>query len=730
MKAKRIMAWFLAVMLCINAGEMTTYGYQLQNEFDWNYEWSEDWVPKDGTWLDEEEVASPSEATKSDADSRKLLKKASDGNVVHFEVTKNYDGAKQMLELLNKDRKAEGLPPLTMDTELMEAAMQRAAEVSIKYAHDRPNGSSFSSVLPSRLHSENITSEPGKDYGAKEAEQKLMNSPRHRENILRSRWNGVGIGCIEVGGVTVWVQCFSTTKKAAANTSGKKDTVMAVDFGDNIPDITLIYNGMVGSDMILEPGAEGELAGSLSKHYGSVRLAGDNFLWYVEDESIATIHDNQFIRGNAPGSTYVTAALKSNPETTYTRELQVKKVVHTIEAKEAEIWVQDGESSRLDIIADPENAAYTVTSWKIKDKIGDISVLMEPYVEPFADIYVTGIGQVTVSAEVIYIGGSKTIEFIVHSYSNTPENLQLQKEYHIKVGQKLRLESPLLAGDSTCDIILMENPSVVKQLDGSGNIQGQKPGMTTIKIKENKKSPAITELHYVVVTEDINHDYDIKVESIQTNYSSCEMKTGESVQLTAEVYPGNATVKNLSYESSDTSIIDVSQTGRVIAKKAGTATVAVKATDGSGVQAVCSFSIKDKDNGGGGSGSGNSGGGSGGSSGGGSGGSSGGGGGRTSGGNSAGPMKLADTYPGAIWVKEADGSWILRKADGSDVTGWAAKSGAWYYLNSQNHKMQTGWLQDADGKWYYLQQNGVMLANAVTPDGYKVDASGVCQQLQ
>lgn len=38
--------------------------------------------------------------------------------------------------------------------------------------------------------------------------------------------------------------------------------------------------------------------------------------------------------------------------------------------------------------------------------------------------------------------------------------------------------------------------------------------------------------------------------------------------------------------------------------------------------------------------------------------------------------------------------------------------------------MVTGWLQDTDGKWYYLNSNGAMAKNT-TINGYYVDENGV-----
>lgn len=54
-------------------------------------------------------------------------------NLYHFGITGacDYTKASEVLELLNDHREKNGLTPLTMDAELTEAAMQRAAEIAI-----------------------------------------------------------------------------------------------------------------------------------------------------------------------------------------------------------------------------------------------------------------------------------------------------------------------------------------------------------------------------------------------------------------------------------------------------------------------------------------------------------------------------------------------------------------------------------------------------------------------
>lgn len=81
----------------------------------------------------------------------------------------------------------------------------------------------------------------------------------------------------------------------------------------------------------------------------------------------------------------------------------------------------------------------------------------------------------------------------------------------------------------------------------------------------------------------------------------------------------------------------------------------------------------------------------------------------------------SSTTPG--WKQDSKGWWYMN-ADGSIATsGWQLIGGAWYFFGPDGY-MQTGWIR-WDGLWYYCGSSGAMLTDTVTPDGYRVDGSGV-----
>ena len=96
------------------------------------------------------------------------------------------------------------------------------------------------------------------------------------------------------------------------------------------------------------------------------------------------------------------------------------------------------------------------------------------------------------------------------------------------------------------------------------------------------------DFYYTITVKSTN----ISVTSVSLDKSSISMKEGATEWLTASVYPTNATNKNVTWSSSNTSAASVSSYGQVSARSAGTATITCRAADGSGKYATCRVSVE------------------------------------------------------------------------------------------------------------------------------------------
>ena len=84
-----------------------------------------------------------------------------------------------------------------------------------------------------------------------------------------------------------------------------------------------------------------------------------------------------------------------------------------------------------------------------------------------------------------------------------------------------------------------------------------------------------------------------KITGISLSPTSCSLSIGGTQTLTATITPSGATIQDLLWTSSNTSVATVSSAGLVTTLSSGTATITATATDGSGKSATCTVTVID-----------------------------------------------------------------------------------------------------------------------------------------
>lgn len=233
---------------------------------------------------------------------------AADTYSLYVKGTNYYSRAYELLGYLNEERTSQGLNTLTMDKELLEVAMQRAAECAVDFSHTRPNHTSCF-TLSSKMSGENIAAGYSQ---ASSTFQQWMNSPGHKANMLSASYRSIGIGCFSQGGVTYWTQAFSGANGSGGSQPADKAVTVLVDIVEGTQGIRFNlnmapdYTMTVGNKMTLTPGR-------VNPGWESVYCAftADSFVWTSSNPSVAMVD----AAGNVTARGVGDAVIKAVPRT-------------------------------------------------------------------------------------------------------------------------------------------------------------------------------------------------------------------------------------------------------------------------------------------------------------------------------------------------------------------------------------------------------------------------------
>ena len=343
---------------------------------------------------------------------------------VSIHVTNDQTEARRMLDMVNDFRtgenawywnetdtekvKVNNLGLLKYDYALEKIAMQRAAEIALYWAHQRPNGTMCYTCTynGNRTYGENIAIGYNMMYKSEDAYMAWRedNDPYagqgHRRNMLEE-FESIGIAHAVYGNVQCWVQEFSWFEPTHPETEAD-DSEADVDIEIDSEYISDVNANTTIDEINLNAGESKDLPGVNTSIFITENWPGlyycnvvpKDISWTIEDKSIAKIHDNK-VMGLTEGSTNlktnilgedisvpvnVTGSLTLNSIKKAQITLDKEKYVYTGEAIVPQITVTFGENELK------KDQDYEVA---IKDNT-DIGI---------ATITITGIGDYTDSLD-------------------------------------------------------------------------------------------------------------------------------------------------------------------------------------------------------------------------------------------------------------------------------------------------------------------------------------------
>lgn len=250
----------------------------------------------------------------------------------------------------------------------------------------------------------------------------------------------------------------------------------------------------------------------------------------------------------------------------------------------------------------PASAAYSVTTTKATKQIGN-SVTLRPktnytmYVkvtdENREGFQITGdynmATRQTVTIKAIKRG---TWQFgVTHgdgtAYVNVWKvvdvvDIRIPSAITLKPGETYKFNPVITDSEAETTLTWNSSNSSVASIDQNGSLKAIKPGSTDIT---------------VIASNGIRANCKVSIQAINVQSINIdavpELSVGDTYKIKYNILPTNASNKNVTFHSSNANIIDVSQSGDIIALSEGTAFVNIKATDGSNITSSVKVTVKE-----------------------------------------------------------------------------------------------------------------------------------------
>ena len=293
--------------------------------------------------------------------------------------------------------------------------------------------------------------------------------------------------------------------------------------------------------------------------------------WESSDEAVATVDDSGKVTGVSKGTATITATANDGSGKSASCSVTVKQYVTGITLNKTSLTFYVGNSETLTATVSPDTADDRSVTWSSSN---------------------TSVATVTSSGKVTAVAkGTATITVKANDGSGRSASCSVTVKQYVtgitlnkttlalNVGGSETLTatvSPTTANDRS--VTWSSSNTSVATVSSSGKVTAVAKGSATITVKAKDgsgKSASCTVTVKQLVT------------SITLNKTSISLAIDSYYTLTATVSPTTANDRSVTWSSSNTSIASVTSGGKVHGNAVGTATITVKANDGSGKSASC-----------------------------------------------------------------------------------------------------------------------------------------------
>ena len=308
-----------------------------------------------------------------------------------------------------------------------------------------------------------------------------------------------------------------------------------------------------------------------------------NVTWTSSNSSVASVSNGKITALKA-GKVTITVQTADGGKTA-TCEVTVNAKVYPVTGvtlDKTSATLTEGDELTLTATVNPDNATNKNVTWTSSNSsVASVSN---------GKITALKAGKVTITVKTDDGGKTATCEVTVNAKVYPVTGVTLDKSSAtLTEGDELTLTVTVNPDNATNKNVTWSSSDNAVVSVSNGKVTALKAGKATITVKTDDGGK--TAACEVTVNAKA-----YPVTGVTLDKTSVEMTEGDELTLTATVNPDNATNKNVTWSSSDNTVVSVSN-GKVTALKAGKATITVKTDDG-GKTATCEVKVSIKGSGG------------------------------------------------------------------------------------------------------------------------------------
>lgn len=305
--------------------------------------------------------------------------------------------------------------------------------------------------------------------------------------------------------------------------------------------------------------------------------ATQSVIWTSSNPEVVTVNASGTITALSRGTATVSATTTDGSNLSASCEVTVDYALATsieTNVERLSMWVADTASISATVL--PSTALQEV---KFTSNNTDVAE-----VDAEGRVRAVSVGSTSITVEANDPSGVSR-EIAVTVQPALVSSVALEREaLALRIGDTETLVATVLpdyAGNKT--LSWSSSAPTVASVDAEGNV-------TALSIGESTITATTTDGTNLSASATVTVDYAL-AQSITTDAASLDMRVGDAVTITATVLPSTAK-PDLTYTSSDETVVTVDANGLVKAVAPGSATITIATTDGSGVTATVAVNVE------------------------------------------------------------------------------------------------------------------------------------------